>query len=36
MRGFQKEVDKAIDKAQECKWAVKTEMCRHFLAGRCE
>jgi hypothetical protein len=36
MSGFQREVDKAIATANECKWAIRTEMCRHFQAGRCE
>ena len=27
---------KAIQKALECQWAVKTEMCKFFLAGRCD
>ena len=27
---------RAIQKALECQWAVKTEMCKFFLAGRCD
>jgi hypothetical protein len=36
MSGFEKEVDKAIKTAEECKWALKTQMCRHFKKGKCD